>query len=138
MNLEQKVSFDFDDTLDKLNVQTFVKELLKLNIEVWVVTSRYSDKEFFKRFNTNKRLGKIINLDIYKIIKELGIPRNRLIFTEFEDKWNFFKNNNDFIFHLDDCFIEINRINKNTKVTGISCTKSNWKNKCLRKLNIQY
>ena len=37
-----KVSFDFDSTLDRKDVQQFAKELVNDGVEVWIVTSRMS------------------------------------------------------------------------------------------------
>ena len=39
-----KVSFDFDHTLSRKDVQTFAKELVNEGHEVWIVTSRFSDE----------------------------------------------------------------------------------------------
>jgi len=39
-----KVSFDFDGTLSKKDVQKFAKELVEEGHEVWIVTSRFSNE----------------------------------------------------------------------------------------------
>jgi hypothetical protein len=43
------------------------------------------------------------------------------------------------LFHVDDYSTEINYINKNTSVRGISCYKTNnWINKCNKLLNEKF
>ena len=37
-----KVSFDYDSTLDRKDVQRFAKKLIDAGYEVWIVTSRLS------------------------------------------------------------------------------------------------
>ena len=39
-----KVSFDFDGTLSRKDVQKLAKELVSEGHEVWIVTSRFSDE----------------------------------------------------------------------------------------------
>ena len=47
-----------------------------------------------------------------------------------EDKWLFMKDKN-FIWHLDDDWVELNLINKNLNTVGISVFgNENWRNKC--------
>lgn len=100
----KKVSFDFDGTLSRHDVQAWAKEFIKKGFEVWIVTSRSKDA-----WN---------NSDLYEIANELGIPLERIIFTEFEFKYNFFVGK-DFIFHLDDDWIELKEIDIKTTVRGI-------------------
>jgi hypothetical protein len=40
----KKVSFDFDSTLSRDDVQEFASDLIDLGFDVWVVTSRFNDK----------------------------------------------------------------------------------------------
>jgi hypothetical protein len=40
----KKVSFDFDSTLSRDDVQEFTSELINLGFDVWVVTSRFSNE----------------------------------------------------------------------------------------------
>jgi len=37
------VTFDFDATLSRPDVQEYAKELIEKGIDVWVVTARYDD-----------------------------------------------------------------------------------------------
>lgn len=118
----KKVSFDFDSTLSRVDVQDFCKELIYYGYDVWIVTSRA------------KKIGDMDwNADLYKVAEKLKINKDKIVFTEGNMKVDFFKENSDFIFHLDDDSIEIDFINKETAVKGISCWKNNnWRTKCLK------
>lgn len=118
----KKVSFDFDSTLSREDVQDFAQELSYRGFDVWIVTSRA------------RKIGNMDwNADLFYVANRLRIPNDKIVFTEGNMKADFFKENNDFIFHLDDDSVELNFINKETKVVGISCWKNNsWKEKCLK------
>ena len=119
-----KVSFDFDSTLDKESVQKYAKQLIDQGIEVWITTSRFADKE--------NDWAKDWNDDLYEIADSLGIPRERIRFTNGIDKCEYFKEG-DFLWHLDDDWIENRLINKHTKTKAISHIGSgNWIGKCNR------
>jgi len=116
-----KVCFDFDSTLDKKHVQDYAKSLIIKGYEVWICTSRLEDK---------KAPSEGWNNDLYKVSDALNINRDHIVFMNYIDKSDFFKNNH-FLFHLDDDWIEINQINSRTKTMGISCFgNSVWKKKC--------
>lgn len=117
------VSFDFDSTLDKKTVQEYAQDLINRGIDVWICTSRFSPENA-----PNKEW----NDDLFKIADELEIPRDNIVFTNYADKCEFLKDTN-FIWHLDDDWIELKEINKQTKTLGISVFgNTNWKNKCER------
>ena len=119
-----KVSFDFDDTLDRESVQKYARELIERGIEVWITTSRHSNKE--------NDFAKDWNDDLFEVVDSLGIPRERIRYTEGADKYLYFENEN-FIWHLDDCCGTNRLINKNTKTKAISHIGSdNWIGKCNR------
>ena len=130
----KKVSFDFDSTLSVKVVQKFVKKLLKENVEIWIVTSRPANSTRFLNFNG----------DLYLVADTLGIPREQIHFTSYEDKYAFLKDK-DFLFHLDDDVIELSMIKDYTDVIpvchydwGIKYGgKKEWKNKCLKILNLE-
>ena len=120
----RKVSFDFDSTLSRKDVQSFAKELISKGVDVWVCTSRFSDENLT---HTNWD-----NSDLFNVAKELGVSKKKIIFTNMRDKWEMLKEQG-FIFHLDDDSWELFLINKHTKTIGISVTNtSSWKVKCLR------
>jgi hypothetical protein len=125
--MKKKVSFDFDSTLDRPFVQEFAKEMIERGLEVWIVTSRpekYEGK--WVNFDPN-------NDDLFKVADELGIPRNRIHFTNHQLKADFFRENKGFLWHLDDDWVELRHINSETKTKGISCFGSgDWKRKCER------
>lgn len=108
-----KVSFDFDQTLDREDVQEYAKSLIKRGIEVWICTARPNDP---------KRMD---NSDIYEVATTVGIPKDRIIFTNYEFKLPYLK---DFLWHLDDEVTELREF-INTDVKGIY-SKKEYKNKC--------
>lgn len=120
-----RVSFDFDGTLESEYIQDYARELIERGIEVWVVTSRFGDDDKYKRFYHTSTNVDLTNKDLREITNELGIPESRLIFTNMADKYEFFEKNQDFLWHIDDDWIENDLINKNTKVEGINIFGNN-------------
>lgn len=119
-----KVSFDFDSTLSRKAIQKFVKELIQKGYEVHIVTSRFEDPMRY----ADPRISEIGHRDMFRVCQYLNIPRERIHFTNMQDKYLFFRNNSDFLFHLDDDKKEINDINSYTSVRGVLCDfKSGWK-----------
>ena len=49
-----------------------------------------------------------------------------------DDKWPFLKFHDDFLWHIDDDWIENKNILKYTKTKAISSLGANWKSKCER------
>lgn len=120
------VTFDFDQTLSRKDVQEYCKHLLEQGLaEIYVVTSRY-DELHKHRYPANPK-----NDDLYEVTDALGIPRERIRFTCMEKKWTYLKETN-VLWHLDDWNVELDEINKHTNTTGISVLGSNWKQKCER------
>jgi hypothetical protein len=129
----KKVSFDFDSTLSRPEIQKYAKELKENGFDVWIVTSRQSEL----KDEHLRTLAHFDNQDLFNIAEEIGIQRDKIIFTEHQLKVEFFKDNNNFLFHLDDDHVELKFINKETKVKGISCWKNtNWKKKCNKILGL--
>lgn len=121
-----KVSFDFDGTLDRCVIQEYAKELIDRKFEVWICTSRLSDKEAPSEF---------WNTDLYTVAKSVGIKKDNIKFCSMSDKYLFFEDK-DFIWHLDDDWTELDMISKNTKTKGISVFGNvNWKNKCEKEIS---
>lgn len=116
-----KISFDFDETLSYESVQDFVRFCQKnYDVEVWIVTGRINDK---------------YNTDLYEIADQLNIPHDHIIFMNHANKSEFFKSS-DFLFHVDDDFIELEFIQEETDVIGIDVRCDvEWKEKCLTLLN---
>jgi hypothetical protein len=127
-----KVSFDFDGTLERESVQKYAKELVDRGHEAWIVTSRFGDDERYKTFFMTTTPVGLTNADLFEIAQKIGIPRERIHFTEMEDKWPFMKFYHEFLWHLDDDWIENKNILKNTKTKAINSLGANWKSKCER------
>ena len=115
-----KVSFDFDDVLSIKYIQNYALELIERGIEVWVITSRFGDDKKYKKFFLTTTNVKLTNKDLMEIINKLKITEERLVFTNMKDKYEYFQKYPDFLWHLDDDWIENDLINKNTKVIGIN------------------
>ena len=113
----KRVSFDFDSTLDRFDVQQFAKRLKGFDIHI--VTSRYRDSPEYD------------NSDVFLIATQLRIPFKNIHFTNHTLKAIFFKKNPDFLFHLDDNPIELEFIQRETKVPAVSVL-GNWKKNCLK------
>lgn len=113
-----KISIDFDGTLSRKDVQEFTKELIDLGVDVWICTFR--TKEY--------------NDDLYFITDSLGIPRDKIIFTEMCDKSEFL--DDSFILHLDDDDMVHYDLRTNTKIKSIDVNKSAYKNKVKRILGL--
>lgn len=104
-----KVSFDFDSTLSRNDVEIYAKELISRNIEVWICTSRYS---------TENVPNKEWNDDLFFVADSVGIKREHIIFTNATDKCEHL-NNKGFKWHIDDDNIELSLIRTNTDVKPI-------------------
>jgi len=124
----KKVSFDFDNTLEFQSIQNYAKKLMEEGIEVHIVTSRYEDPSKYS-FECNHE-------DLFEVVNKLGIKKENIHFTNMESKCNFFLNNPDFIWHLDDDNLQIIMINSNTKVKGIWSLDGNFIYHCNKTLNI--
>lgn len=109
------VSFDFDSTLDQKPMQDLCKKFIDLGAEVFVTTSR--PKKF------EKGVG-IKHDDLYKVTDQLGIEREKITFTHYQDKDKFVK---DFDLHFDDDETEIFLINEYPigKCIGVLYEKNN-------------
>lgn len=118
-----KVSFDFDNTLSREDVQNYAKNLLEKGIEVFVVTARFNElrKSFFKNNPTNN--------DLWAVCNKIGISERNVIFCNMEDKSEQLVDTN-LVWHLDDCWVTINEIISKTKVPAIDVTRSDWMNQC--------
>jgi hypothetical protein len=138
----KKVSFDFDDCLGhRADIQEFCKELIQRDdVEVWIVTSRPEHPEqFFEDWDKLSEINKWSNDDdLFPLADELGIPRERIVFTWWKFKAEWFKQHGeDFIFHLDDNYKELRELHGiSPDFVPICCVGSgNWDKKCLKALN---
>jgi hypothetical protein len=133
-----KVSFDFDSTLDRKDVQQFAKELVNDGIEVWIVTSRMSieyTKANLDQFTIN-RVDKA-NHKLFRIADNLGIKREHIHFTNAQFKINFLANQN-FLFHLDDDPDELIEIlNSKDPCKPINANHFEWEYDCRKLVEIE-
>lgn len=95
------ISFDFDNTLDRLRVQDIAIECIDSGYTVWIITRRYENE----------------NKEVYEVADKLGIPKERVIFTNGEWKWRTIKNL-PIDCHYDDKVIEILLIERFTDTKG--------------------
>ncbi len=118
-----KVSFDFDNTLSKQDVQDYAKNKKKKGVEVFIITARFNElrKSFFKQNPTND--------DLWNICYKIGLSTKNVIFCNMEDKSTAILDT-DLVWHLDDCWVTLNDINSNTNTPAIDVTKKDWKQKC--------
>lgn len=118
------VSFDFDGTLSKPIVQKYCKELIARGIDVWVVTSRYDLLNFhrYSHFATHN--------DLFEVLEEVGLPKWKVVFTNFINKAEYLKHTK-VLWHLDDDFSELNAIRHHCpNIKGIQVNSGSWKQKC--------
>jgi hypothetical protein len=131
-----KVSFDFDHTLSRKDVQTFAKQLVDDGHEVWIVTSRFSD-EAAKEKKWHWIEGQ--NQKLFDVAEDCGIKKENIQFTCMESKSVFLKDKG-FIFHLDDDDIELMDIFESNKFDQGKCFPVHvdhfeWKETCQNILN---
>lgn len=118
-----KVSFDFDGTLSRPDVQEYAKELIEKGIEVIVTTSRYDES------NKHLYLSNPTNEDLYAITDSLGIKRENIYFTNMDYKVNYL--HNDIAWHLDDDERELWEIfNSDLNVDDIGVYDDDWRWMC--------
>lgn len=131
----KRVSFDFDRTLSRKDVQSYAKDLIAKGVEVWILTSRFENPQHYSWWETNKDIN---HNDLFAVAQELGIPKSRIMFTNMEEKWLFFNRNKrlEFLFHLDDDPVELGAISRNTKVKAISCLSGTYRQKANNVLNL--
>jgi len=124
-----KVSFDFDGTLSRREVQEFAKELTNKDFSVWIVTTRTSTEDIIDR-NWSWCLNQ--NEIVFKVAEQCGIPISRIIFTDHTDKIIFLEGKN-FLFHLDDDEHELREILKsNDGCIPLNVNTFSWKENCLK------
>lgn len=125
--MKQKiVSFDFDRTLSREDIQHYAAELIQRGYEVHVVTARYNELQ------KHAWVASPHNDDLWEVIDKLGIPHRYVHFTNMLLKAEvIFKNAPQVLFHLDDCPVETKEINDLTQVKGVVlCNSGAWKDKC--------
>ena len=116
-----KVSFDFDSTLSRIDVQEYAKTLIDKGIDVCICTSR---------LEPSKAPNKEWNDDLFLVADRLGIKRSNIIFCNYENKSIFLKDKG-FLFHIDDDNIELSFIKTDTEVIPIYLSRNKqWREHC--------
>lgn len=124
------VSFDFDGTLSRADVQEYAAELIAQGVDVRVTTTRYDD------MHIHKYGGDFPNIldDLWEVVDRLGVPRHKVRFTNMEWKYTYLKGT-PFIFHLDDNEQEFNHARyESCSVPMVQVNTNSWKQKCNRLL----
>lgn len=122
-----RVSFDFDGTLARKDVQKYAKELVNRGFDVHIVTSRHSD-EAAKESGWKWILGQ--NKSLFDVAEECGIKEENITFTNGRDKIEYLKGKN-FKFHLDDDEIELMLIfESDEKCIPLNVGHSDWREHC--------
>jgi hypothetical protein len=136
-----KVSFDFDSTLSRKDVQDFAKELIAMGIEVWIVTTRYDSNH---RHKWNLSFPGALwasayvsndsdpNFHLWGVAEWLGIPRHHVRFTCMEYKYTYL-DGTKFLWHLDDNEEEFSHARTNgCSVPMIHVNSEFWMEECER------
>jgi hypothetical protein len=133
--MKTQVSFDFDSTLSRKDVQDYAQSLINKGFEVWIVTSRFEDCYQYPWY---RGVGEHCHYDLYTVANSLNIPPERIIFTNMADKADTILERDDFnpIWHLDDDYIELNIIHKKTTTKAFSVVSSSYKKKCNKELGL--
>lgn len=97
-----KVSIDFDDTLNTAKGEALYRRLKSEKKNIYIVTRRQESA----------------SKEVYNLAESLGIPKNKIIFTNGAMKWETIKRLN-IATHYDNNQKEIDLINKNTDARGV-------------------
>lgn len=119
-----KISFDFDSTMSRKDVQLFAKELIAQGHELWIVTSRCATEPALEKgwYWVERQ-----NQELYDVAEEVGIPRERIVFTEHVDKIEFLEGKG-FVVHVDDDPDELWEIRKSGDPCGVvNVDHSDWR-----------
>ena len=125
-----KISFDYDNTLSRNDLQEYAKELVQRGFELWIVTSRFDSVDKYTPLMVEtwgiKNLLKE-HKELFKVADDIGIAREHIIFMNMQPKKEFFKDNRDFIFHIDDDIVELMTIKY---VNIVDSLNGNWRGLC--------
>ena len=130
-----KVSFDFDNTLSRRDVQRFAKELVAEGHEVWIVTSRQSNEDAALADPWMKERVIGSNKKLFRVADNVGIKREHIIFCNFAVKLDSIAGQG-FAFHLDDDPDELVEIFVSTDACkAINVDHSEWEMDCRNIIN---
>lgn len=124
-----KLSFDFDGTLRRPDVQKYAKSLVEDGHEVWIVTTRTSTEDIIAR---GWHWSKDQNIILFEIAEECGILKEHIVFTDHQDKIHFLKGKG-FAFHIDDDVDELMHIVEGQDpCRPVNVEHFEWKESCNR------
>ena len=130
-----KVSFDFDSTLSRRDVQLFAKELVAEGHEVWIVTSRQSNEDAALADPWMKDRVIRSNKKLFRVADNVGIKREHIVFCNFAVKLASIAGQG-FTFHLDDDPDELVEILFSTDACkAINVEHSEWEMDCRNIIN---
>ena len=123
----KKISFDFDGTLARKDIHAFAKEMAQAGHEVWIVTSRFSDEEALSK-SWHWIPGQ--NEKVFAAADDIGIPAERIVFTNKSPKIEFLEGKG-FALHLDDDADELMDIfSSKDPCAPINANHSDWEYFC--------
>jgi len=121
MGNKGKVSFDFDNTLSRSDVQDYAYELIAKGYDVHILTSREPEDPYGIHF--------IDNSDLENIARRVGIPKENILYTSYCPKyWSL--EDSGMLFHLDDCEVELGEIDRLIDVPAINVNNYDWREHC--------
>ena len=97
-----KISFDFDSTLSRPDIEQIARDLINSGHDVHITTSRHNVWKW-GGINTT------FNDDLYDVAAELNLSAENIHFTNMEPKVDFLEG---FDMHFDDDEVEIDLINR--------------------------
>ena len=124
MKCNMKISFDFDSTLTRPDVQEFAKQCIESGHEVWLVTSRQDTESALQR---GHHWVESQNQKLFEVAEQVGIDANRIVFTSHQPKIEFLAGK-EFTIHIDDDIEELLdiKISKDPCV-GVNVEYFEWK-----------
>lgn len=116
-----KISFDFDSTLTRSDIQEIADDFINRGHDVHITTSRHTKSKYRLVGGGNINFQ---NEDLFKVAEDLGIPKENIHFTEMEPKKDFLEG---FDMHFDDDEVEIDLITRSKiKCLGILINYKNY------------
>ena len=125
----KKYSFDFDGTLEddfygepnnqKEEVQGICKNLVKSGQDVYIITKRFG--ETYKDYGKKNE-----HVEVYKLAEELGIPKDKVYFTDRDMKVGRIKQLGINV-HFENSELEVNHIRAVTPdIVVVHVENPNW------------
>ena len=115
------ISFDFDGTLSRSDVQDFAIEMKKAGHRTMIITNRHEDSD---------------NKFVYEVAKKVGIKDHHVWFCNMIGKHRFIRPGMKIDIHLDDDWIDCELVEQEC---GVPCVKMfgnpNWKEEVYKILN---